>query len=473
MVLMRGSIRVLGLVSTMILARLLTPEDFGLVAVAMALFAMVELFGDFGFDTVLIQKQDARDEHYDTAWTFNLAFGCIACLTLLAAAPYIGAFYDDDRLFGVLMLVSGFFVVNGLRNVGVVEFRKNMTFDKEFKLQILPRIIGFCVTIPLAFVLKNYWALLFGTLAVNVSYMLATYLMHPYRPKPTLRAWRDLFDFSKWLMFNNFVYYLNWRTPELFIGKLLSLGSAGLFTIADEIARMPTMEISATINRAAFPGYSKAAADPDALKQLYERVMSGIALIVYPAAIGLMLVAEYAVPVLLGEKWLDAVELVEVLSLAGLLIALNTNTGYVFLALGQPRVLSIVGVLRFAVLVPLLVLGCIFGGLLWGAYAILAVAGLVFVGLNVLITTRLRVQFRAILGVHRKPLLATGIMGAALVFLKHEFFAVDVSQTLALTVAVPAGAVVYGAGVLGLWLASGRPDGPEEFVFERLNRLMR
>ena len=104
MVLLRMSVRALGLVSTMILARLLTPDDFGIVAIAMAMFAMIELFGDFGFDTVLIQKQDVTARHYDTAWTFNVLFGGIACVTLLAVSPFIVAFYEDERPQWVLVI---------------------------------------------------------------------------------------------------------------------------------------------------------------------------------------------------------------------------------------------------------------------------------------------------------------------------------------------------------------------------------
>ena len=213
MLMLRMSLRVLGLVSTVVLARLLTPADFGIVAIAMSFFALLYLIKDFGFDTAIIQMQNPRKGHYDTAWTFNLIFGLGLALVLLGFSGLIADLYDTPELEPLIWAIASLFVIGSIESVGTLDFRKNLTFEKEFKLKILPKLIGVPCTLALAYSLRNYWALTIGTIITQFVALCMGYLMHSYRPKFALTAAKELFNFSKWLMANNFIYFLNNRSP--------------------------------------------------------------------------------------------------------------------------------------------------------------------------------------------------------------------------------------------------------------------
>ena len=162
MVALRMSIRLIGLVSTLILVRLLVPADFGIVAMAMSIVAAVELLTAFGFEVALIQNQQADRDDYNTAWTMNVMLGIGASALLLTLAKPAASYYGEPDLFRVFLVLSAASLLQGLQNIGLVEFRKELQFDKEFAFHMSLKVVGFIITISLAFWLRTYWALIIG-----------------------------------------------------------------------------------------------------------------------------------------------------------------------------------------------------------------------------------------------------------------------------------------------------------------------
>ncbi len=164
---LRLSVRMLSLISTVILARLLVPEDFGIVAMATSIIALLELATAFSFEVPLIQKQDPSREDYDSAWTLNVLFyACLTVCLLLLAAP-AASFYQEERLKDVIPILAIGFMARGFGNIGVVKFQKELQFNKDFLLLFLKKFGGFCVTIPLAFLLRRSRRTSSGTTAGN------------------------------------------------------------------------------------------------------------------------------------------------------------------------------------------------------------------------------------------------------------------------------------------------------------------
>ena len=162
MLLFKVADRGLGLISTLILVRLLTPTDFGIVAMAVAMVAIVELLTSFGFDTAIIRQKDATDEHYHTAWTFDVLFGIFVAVVMVGFAGQVARFYNEPEVELVLYVLALSPLLSGFENVGIVAFRKDLQFRNEFRFQVWKKIAGFVVTVPLAFLLRNYWALVIG-----------------------------------------------------------------------------------------------------------------------------------------------------------------------------------------------------------------------------------------------------------------------------------------------------------------------
>lgn len=466
---LRISVRAIGFISTIVLARLLTPEDFGLVAIIMSFFALIDVIGDFGFDTVLIQRQNATVDDYNTAWTFNFVFGFILCSIVACLSGGVADFYENHKLQPIMLILSLLFLFNGIQNIGVVDFRKNFSFDKEFKLQIIPKLISFFCTISLAFWFRNYWALVIGALIWKACIALNSFLLSNFRPKFTFSSWKDLFSFSKWLMINNFFYFANNRSPEMIIGKILSPQAAGFFAMAQEISTLPTSEIAATINRAAYPGYSKISHQPEILKNMYINVTSSISLIVVPAGVGIASIAGILVPVVLGEQWLESIVLVRYTAIGGALLALNSNIGYIFLAMGKPKITALMNFFRVIIFIPVLICLSFFYGLEGAALAVLLTSMATFFIYNFFVAFKLKISWWRILSPVVRPVFASVIMWISVIIFEPIFYNLYGNKNILILIsAVVLGALVYGVCILFLWILLGRPNGPETKLLEYL-----
>ena len=259
MVLMRLCDRVIGLASTIVLARLLTPADFGLVAMATSVIALIELATAFGFDVALIQKPTLERRDFDSAWTLSIILYCGCAVVISVVSVPVAVFYGDPRLVKVMLLIGVGWIFSGLENSRIVEFRRSMDFAREFVFSASKRLVGFIVTITAAIVLRNYWALIIGMVTSRAVGCAISYLMIPCRPRIDLSAAGHLLKFSRWLLVNNAMLVSVVRFPHFLIGKILGPQALGLFTVAYDIATLPATELSAPVNRAALPGYSSMA----------------------------------------------------------------------------------------------------------------------------------------------------------------------------------------------------------------------
>lgn len=473
MVLAKFLDRSLGLISTVILARLLLPSDYGVVAMAWSLIAVIELLGTFSFDIPLIQYRNAVRRHYDTAWTFNVIFGTGSAAALLLLAFPIADFYDEPRLPAVVAVLAFGSLVQGMENIGVVDFRKEMRFDKEFRFMLGKKLCAFLVTVPLAFVLRNYWALVAGMLTSRFAGIVLSYAMHPYRPRPSLAARAELFRFSKWLFVNNIIFFGNNRAADFVVGKLAGPQALGLYTVASEVASLPTTELVAPINRAVYPGYARTSANLEDLRRAYLKVISIIVMLALPAAAGIAVTAELIVPVVLGENWLGAIPLMQILAIYGAVIAIQTNIAAVYLALAKPQILTMLAVVNLVVLLPLLVVLAGAAGAVGAAWAYLGTACVV-APINFFVLFRsLQLKLSAFAEVVWRPLLATLFM-VAIVRVWSGQTAVWLGESMLvarLLSAVLLGAIGYGACVLLLWTLSSRPAGAERHILSEALRL--
>ncbi|MBK9029625.1 MAG: oligosaccharide flippase family protein [Propionivibrio sp.] len=155
------------------------PSDFGLVAMGSSVVALTELMGGFGFDSALIQRQDARRAHYDTAWTFGVLFGVAIALVLILLAKPAADFYHEPRLELIIPLLALGALIRGFENIGTVAFRKELNFHKEFRFLMIKRISGFVVTVALAVIFRTFWALIAGIIVAKSVALIISYQLHP------------------------------------------------------------------------------------------------------------------------------------------------------------------------------------------------------------------------------------------------------------------------------------------------------
>ncbi len=315
---LRLAVRGIGLVSTVILARLLVPEDFGLVAMAMLLYQILEILSELNLEVVLLVEQDAGPDYYNTVWTLSVLRGAITAGALCLLAGPAAQFFRETRLETVVYVLALVALLEGLSNVGVVNFRKELNFGADFTYGVAAKLCSFVATVPLAFLFRTYLALALGMVVTAAARVVLSYTMHPYRPTLTLSRWRETLSFSVWLLFANILGSLYRRADTFLISKLAGAVPLGVYSIAHEISSLPTSELVAPVRRAILPGYAKMAREPERLRATFVDGFALIFLFSTPIAAGIGLTADPLVRLFLGSKWLDAIPLTQILALFGL-----------------------------------------------------------------------------------------------------------------------------------------------------------
>ena len=464
MVGMRLAIRFIGIISTIILARLLVPEDFGLVAMATMIYGFIEIMGQFSFDVALIQKQDAGRDYYDTAWTLSIIRGLVTALVLFAGAGIAADFFGDLRLVEIIYVLCLVAFIGSFANIGIVDFRKDMNFGKDFQYMVSVKLFSFVVTLVFAFMLRTYWALVIGIASSTLAQFGLSYFMHPFRPRWSFFRWREIMNFSKWLVLNNILMFANQRSDSLIVGKILGAATLGLYTVAYEIATMATSELVAPIRRALLPGYAKLAHDPEALRRSFVDGFALIMMIAAPVAIGMGLVADPLVRLFLGDKWLAAIPMLQALAIFGLLQISSGNIGPVFLALGRPRLVIIVTAITVGIGIPL----TIFATLRWGVtgtiWSLVATNFAAAIVCLVLAVRVMKLSPAGLIVAVWRTFVALSVMVLIVWLVSASYTDDDSARSLPLILAseIVAGALAYIGTHLGLWRLCGSPDGSEQ-----------
>lgn len=470
MILFKWVERGLGLLSTLFLVRLLSPADFGMVSMAMSFIFMAELLTAFSFDVALIQNQNTTHEHYDSAWTANIMLGSVITLGMLAFSLPIARFYKQPAVLPVVCALALGPFLGSLENIGVVVFRKDLDFKKEFIFQVSRKIMAFAVTVPLAFTLRSYWALVAGTLVSKAGGSLMSYWVQPFRPRLSLKEVPSLLRFSRWLLLNNFVSFLKERSTDFLLGRMFGPAPLGVYNVNLEFASMPSNEMGMPINRALLPGFAKMSRDLKAMSQTILNAFGVVAILAIPAGAGICAVAPYLVPVVLGQKWIAGVPVMEVLSINSAIAVFHATTATALIAMGTPFAATRVNMVFVAVMIPAVILLAHKFGPIGAAYAVF----LACLTCTPVYLWQLRrhagVSYKDWIRVVMRPALASAIMIAAV---RWAMPAYSLSMSngragLILAGGVAAGAVIYLASMLILWALMGRPDGAERQIISRV-----
>jgi O-antigen/teichoic acid export membrane protein len=283
-----------------------------------------------------------------------------------------------------------------------------------------------------------------------------------------------MFSFSAWIFVERIAAFANSRSSDFYLGRVRGPADVGIYRIGEEIGYLPGSEFVAPLNRALLPGISRMADGGQNIGDLVTTATGVIGLVLLPACLGLAVIADAAVPVLLGRQWMSAVPVVQIMAVNALFIALWANQHTALLAAGAPRLTAYFALVRLAVFVPGFVwLTPVHGAVGVAAAALVASVVAYATGLGWSLR-RLSMRFGAYLGAVWRPLIASVVMVAAVRAVDTWFAAGPsvVEALLRLAGGIVAGAVVYAAALLLLYLLTGRPDGAERLVLDRLKRVV-
>lgn len=467
--------RGLGLVSTLILARLLLPADFGLVAMAAPVVALIELLGALGMDSALIQRRDLNRGHLDTVFTVGVIVATAIALSLLIVAPFAADYFREPRLEAVIMWLALGNLIQGFGNPGFVLFRKEINMRPEVTLLVAKKLTSLLVATVVAIVIGNYWALVWGTLLSRIVGVGLSYMMTPFRPRFSLCERREVLGFSVWMLVVQILYYLHLRANDLIVGRLLGTSQLAFFSIAMDLASSATGEAVVAISRAAFPTFAKLTGEIQRLRIGLRHILAGVATFAVPAALGIVATAELLVQVLLGERWKPAAEIVASLAISSAILGIMGQVSYVYMALARPRIAAAVSALSVVVLVGTSLSVIPTHGLKGINIAYPSMAATVTVG-HFLMLRLIMPEFRISdwVAAFWRPLAAAGAMLVVLKFAMQCIWPVQSSAAgiLPLTLLIILGIVTYTSTLIILWRLSGSPDGPEAMVLTKVRTMV-
>jgi O-antigen/teichoic acid export membrane protein len=468
MVGLRWAIRLTGLVSTVILARLLTPKDFGIVAIAMIVVGLFEMLNQTGQALAIIRHRNPTREHYDTAWTISVMTGFAIAAGIVLTAPFTKVYFHDARSIVVMQCLALRAIMDGLENIGTLDFKRDLRFSQVFGYNLYAKLFSFVVTIALAVALRNYWALVAGILCGQFARTVLSYVMHPYRPRISFAKVSEIWSFSMWTFIRSMGSYLQTQVDVIAVGGATGVSSMGQYTIAKDVASSPTDEIVSPMVSVLFPVMARYRNDPEQLRRLYLRTLGWALIIGASTGIGIWLVAPDFVRLVLGPKWVGVTPLVGWLAVNAGIGTLNSGAYETLDVFGVPHLgarLQWVGVAALVVVVfPIAYLTHDLLDLVIARFFVTAalIPPLLFVsGRLVDVTPR---DYGAVVW---RPLAAGGVMALA-VWSMNQLLAFTGPVRLALDIAL--GGVVFVGTLLTLWNLSGRPVAAESDVITLIER---
>ncbi len=350
----------------------------------------------------------------------------------------------------------------------MVNYQREFRFDQIFKFQLAAKLVGFVATVSAAFILQNFWALVIGTAAAKLVLVPLSYAMHPYRPKFSLKMWKDLFNFSKWLLVSNLQSVIESYSMVLVLGRIGGPTAIGLYQVANEIGNLPSSEVAAPIRQPLYVGYTRYMNDMPAFRRQY---LDGLVLtlaLLLPASAGLVLMSEPITHLFLGDKWTDARPILALCALLGLFESASHYTNDVFIALHRQARFTWLYTQAIAVRLPAILIGAYMGGVEGAIVGLLISAAFNAVFLNTHVAKLIGLGIGDFARGIWRSVAAVAIMAACVWWLSAVWASSTdtFSAWLRLFAISGFGAAIYLSILFALWRISGSPAGPEAQILK-------
>ena len=347
--------KLLVFISTIILARLLTQEDFGIVGFALVVISFLDVLRDLGIGPALIFHRDEPEAAHTGFWLGLITALALFGLTWLVA-PLAGAFFNDPRAIPITRALGVTFPITALGNIHETIMRKNLDFKRKFIPDMTKMGSKGLVSIILALLGFGPWSLVGGQIVGSIALVIAYWLTVPWKPALRFtRTWvRPLLSYGFGIISLNAVAILLSNADYLFIGRLMGAASLGVYTLAFRIPDMLIMQFCTVVGRVLFPVYAKMRNDEAGLRHAFLMTMRYVSMVTIPVGLGLAIVAEPFILTFFTDKWITAIPVMQAISIYALFYSLAYNAGSVYKAQGRPMLLTKLSIARAVILLPAL-----------------------------------------------------------------------------------------------------------------------
>lgn len=340
--------RSFGLISTIILARLLLPEDFGIVAIAAIMLQFATVLSNSGIQQYIPQKDQVDDEDLNTAWSIDISMKFTLWILMFLSAPLIGRFYENMEIVAVIQVISIVVFLRALQNPGMHLLRRNLTYKPIFWLLTWQKAFSFIFVILIAFITQSYWAIVVGDIIFALVGIMGSYLLHPYRPKFSLKKRLEQWTFTKWMFARGIVGVLRAQVDILMVSKLFSIGDLGSYSVIRGVSVLPATDIITPSVEPMLASFSRVKYDKPALDHQLRVSLLMIFLLTMPICVVLIINSDAIVLVLLGEQWKDHGPLLANFTVLLFIFSLGAILANFYIAIGKIKLMFFYNLLSLA-----------------------------------------------------------------------------------------------------------------------------
>ncbi|GAB4345927.1 MAG: lipopolysaccharide biosynthesis protein [Candidatus Abyssubacteria bacterium] len=436
---------------TIVVARILTPNDYGLMGMAGLIIILCQYFGDVGLGAALIQRKDVEDDDLSSIFWFSIAVSLLLYLIAWSVAPALALFFEAEKLTLLVRVLSLSFVIGIMRTIPVSLINRDLAFDKYSKSDVIATLFAVLTSLFMAVKGFGVWALVSATLTRDVVFNIAIFHYYPWKPVASFN-WRRLksfLGFGSNVLGARMVWVAYSNADYLIVGKLLGSTLLGYYTMAFQLASKPVTKVAEITNTISFTLFSRLQDDLPELRRNFLRLTEIVALLIFPALIGLCCVAEEFVITVLTDKWAPMVFPLQVFCIMGLFRSLSPLIASMLNGRGRPGIVFRYNIACALVMPAAFIVGCIAGELNGVAISWLAVYPPLFfiiLGFGLRETeTKIREYIHSI----SMPFVASSIMAASVLITKSIFLVGRVGYW-PLAAQCVVGAVTYTIAVFSL-----------------------
>lgn len=342
--------RALSFLKIAVLARVLTPSQFGIFGIALLVLAFLEMLTETGINVVLIQSKNKIDEYINSAWVVSIIRGIFIGLCIAVSAPFVASFFNAPQAYGILLLISIIPLIRGFINPSEVKLQKDLKFNSEFWFRSSIFIFDAVVAVVFVILTHSVYGLVWGMIAGALLEVVLSFAL--MRPIPQLSIRKDyfseIFHKGKWVTLFGFFNYIAQNGDNLVVGKIMGTSPLGVYGMAYNVSTLPISEVTDVVGKVVFPVYVKIEGDVQRLRSAFIKSTSAIALLTIAIGTILFLFPSQIIHIVLGDKWLSAVPVLRVLVVYGVLRAISGSASALFLGVGKQRYVTGMTFFRFA-----------------------------------------------------------------------------------------------------------------------------
>jgi len=436
--------QVIQVVSLLVMARFLSPDDFGVYAILLIFINFMGIFGAMGTTEVVIYMDNPDQRMLSSIFYFNVAIGAVLFVLLYFLAWPIASFFDNQRIVHLLQIIGSVFIISSLSLLHRSLLEKHLLFKQVVILEMTALTIGSIAGIIAAVSGLGIYSLLIAGLSRPSIFTVGLWLTSQWRPSLVIdfgdikKVWRYAFNLTGFSIIN----YFSRNADNLLIGKFIGSSALGLYSVAYRIMLYPLDNIARVLIRVLFPAFSQVKHDNARFKNGYLKAITFTSLVSFPLMAGLVVVSESFVSVFLGDKWVGMASLLVVLAPVGMIQSIVTTTGSIYTAKGTTGLLFKIGTINAVVTVLSFVIGL--------SYGVIGVAVAYAVANAVMVYPNLRISWHQVdlgvlegLGKLAPFFISAGAMAIAVYFQGIWLIDMGMSHFLVLPLQVTAGITIY------------------------------